>query len=185
MERCGSFLNLSQRGFPKDLRKWFIQNYFDELDKAMLWIAHTHKIKKIGRNTQLATEATKKGYLKLLEWMDNNKFSVIDSHIINTAARYGHIDILKYMIMDVFRDEFWVCSEAAAGGQLETLKWLRKSGFSWDKCTCLFAAANGHLNVLMYAIDNGCDCTKQDILGQGSLRFFKPEIIDWINKNME
>jgi hypothetical protein len=49
-----------------------------------------------------------------------------------SAAKYGHIDCLKYSLK---KDSIWdedVCTIAANGGKLECLKFLHENGCPWD-----------------------------------------------------
>ena len=46
--------------------------------------------------------------------------------------------------------------EAAKYGHLEVLKWARENGCPWDEVTCAYAAKGGHLDVLKWARENGC-----------------------------
>ena len=53
------------------------------------------------------------------------------------------------------------CERAARYGHLEVLKWARANGCPWDEDTCFFAAQGGHLEVLQWARANGCRWDKQ------------------------
>ena len=48
------------------------------------------------------------------------------------------------------------CSSAAKNGHLDVLKWARENGCEWDSWTCSNAAKNGHLDVLEWVRENGC-----------------------------
>lgn len=63
MKGCVSLLNLLERGLSKDIIRWWFSRYLDELDKAMVRVAHNSKIEI---KEQLVVEATKKGYSKLV-----------------------------------------------------------------------------------------------------------------------
>ena len=45
---------------------------------------------------------------------------------------------------------------AAKYGHLECLKYAHENGCPWDEVTCSEAAENGHLECLKYAHENGC-----------------------------
>ena len=44
--------------------------------------------------------------------------------------------------------------EAARFGHLEVLKYLRKNGWPWNTTACTFAVSDGHLEVLKYLHEN-------------------------------
>jgi hypothetical protein len=211
MKRCGSLLNLAHWGFPKDLRKWFIKNYLDQLDICMIWYAHTNNIYL--DEEYLFKKATKKGYLNLLKWMDKKVFEY-GSYILGTAVRAGHLEIAKWLhetgsFSSYSYDELclyaaekghfeilkwcreigcsWdedVCYDAAVSGEYDIVKWARENGCPWNSYVATGAAHNGHLNILIYAIENGCPCNKEQLLRKRTHEL-NPEILDWINKHME
>jgi hypothetical protein len=80
--------------------------------------------------------------------------------IFTIAARFGYLDILKWMNqcfpIDFNLNNKFYCSSAAINGHLEVLKWLRDIGCPLDNKTCTFAASRGHLKVLKWARENGC-----------------------------
>jgi hypothetical protein len=52
----------------------------------------------------------------------------------------------------------YTCSTAARNGHLEVLKWTRANGCPWDDATSAAAAQNGHFEILHWARSNGCPC---------------------------
>lgn len=72
------------------------------------------------------------------------------------AARYGHFDILKWVIENGCPFDSSTCTNAVESGNLEILKWLREKGCPWDELTCQMAAKKGRLDILKWAHENRC-----------------------------
>ena len=88
-----------------------------------------------------------------------------DHHAFNMAAKYGHLELMKWMLNPVddygqVHDGFswtdWVFAEAAAYGSLENLKWLKEHGCPWDSWTFREAvqlASDHNLEILKWLRD--------------------------------
>ena len=50
-----------------------------------------------------------------------------------SAAKYGHLKVLKYAHENGCRWDKWTCSYAAQFGYLEILKYLHENGCSWTE----------------------------------------------------
>ncbi len=87
-----------------------------------------------------------------------------DGSACETAARGGHVDVLRCLKAN---GGFWdkaTCASAAECGQLEALRYLKDNGCPWDKSACTFAAGHGQLEVLQWLHDNGCPWDVQEAL---------------------
>ena len=92
----------------------------------------------------------------LLLWALNYKTKLRGS-FINDMARYGDLNITKWLYDNDCPTDVFTTSYAALGGQLEILQWLRARNCPWNILVCMHASLGGHLNVLERAIDNGCN----------------------------
>ena len=72
------------------------------------------------------------------------------------AARYGHLDCLKYLHENGCPWKENATWSAASNGHLDCLKYLHENECPWDKDVTWSAAWNGHLDCLMYLHENGC-----------------------------
>jgi ankyrin repeat protein len=72
------------------------------------------------------------------------------------AARYGHLDIIKYLHQIGAVMHGFACSWAAYNGHLDCLKYLHESGCEWDITACMEASTGDRLECLKYAYENGC-----------------------------
>jgi hypothetical protein len=101
--------------------------------------------------------------LELLKWAREEKKCRWDEKTINTAARQGNLEMVKYCVANKFRVykfpiEWRTCACAAKNGHLEILKYLHeevKAPWDWD--TAAWAAENGHLHILEYLVEREYD----------------------------
>lgn len=99
--------------------------------------------------------------------------------------RYGHLEILQWLIGAGYKLDADVCAYAARYGQLEILKWLRARGCAWDEDVCRVAAETGNLEVLKWLRDpshysicpiNGFAWTRAAVNGQ-------LHVLKWLHSN--
>jgi hypothetical protein len=91
--------------------------------------------------------------LKALRLVENFPW---DEYTCRSAAKGGHLEVLKWARENECPWDWRTCAYAAEGGHLEMLKWARANGCPWDEYTCVHAALGGHLEVLKWARENGC-----------------------------
>ena len=82
-------------------------------------------------------------------------------NMAHAAARYGHLELVKWLCGEggFAMDE--VMEDAAMGGNLELVQWLRGESCPWSKHTCYWAVEKGHVEVLRWARGNGCPWTAE------------------------
>ena len=101
--------------------------------------------------------------LELLKWAREEKKCRWDEKTINTAARQGNLEMVKYCVANKFRVykfpiDWRTCANAAKNGHLEVLKYLREEAKApWDSLTAAWAAENGHLHILEYLVERKYD----------------------------
>ena len=114
-------------------------------------------------NWELISDVIVANQIKSLEWIDSNfQLEPVDEEeeydgIMNLAAKYGNIDIVKWLSSKNIIDNNIHCTESAAkGGNLEVLKHVRQLGFQWSNKVCILAAKNGHLDMIKWARSQEC-----------------------------
>ena len=102
--------------------------------------------------------AAKNGHLELLKWAREEKKCEWSAGPINAAARQGNLDMVKYCVANECPIDVEACACAARYGHLECLKYLRQEAKApWDSSTASRAAENGHLHILEYLVERKYD----------------------------
>ena len=95
--------------------------------------------------------------LEFLKWAREVKKCEWDEETINTAARIGNLEMLKYCFAhDCPCDERDSCVQAARNGHLDCLRFLLdklKPSPGTKRMMTIDAAGCGHLNILKYCIE--------------------------------
>ena len=123
------------------------------------------------------------------------------------AAKYGSLDVLKWLHQNGCDWSKWTCQWAASGGHLDVLRYAHENGCpgtsvraqqrrktgtltvfdahengcDWSKWTCIRAASGGHLDCFKYAHENGCvwdEGTCSEAANRGHL-----EVMKWLHNN--
>ena len=123
--------------------------------------------------------AARYGHLDMVKWLSPELWS--DRQMSAGAARGGHLSILQWTLELRMDWSTAVCAAAARGGHLKVLQWLRANRCPWDASTATGAAKNGHLHVLEWAVANGCllDDTAIDMAAKGG----HLAIVKWLSTN--
>ena len=96
--------------------------------------------------------------LELLKWAREEKKCDWDSGTISSAASQGNLEMVKYCVANECPINEYACENAARYGHLECLKYLREEAKApWDKYTATWAAQNGHLHILEYLVERKYD----------------------------
>jgi len=104
------------------------------------------------------SEVAKTNKLELLKWAREEKKCEWDEWTINSAARQGNLEMVKYCVANECPIDERACAYAALSGQLEILKYLREEVKApWDFYTAAWAAQNGHLHILEYLVERKFD----------------------------
>lgn len=106
----------------------------------------------------------------------------------SAAARYGHLDFLKWIHAQGAPLSVEAASEAARGGYLEVLEWLYPEGCPFTGWVCVDAAIGGHLEVLQWlrAIDESkgsVRCPWNEQVCASAKRCQKWEVLKWATEN--
>ena len=100
-------------------------------------------------NIDLSNYAAKYGKLDIIKYIKETK-SISIKDISRLSAFYGHINILKwiYQINYLWNSETF--SAAASSGNLEVVKYLHINGSDYNYNSILCAVENGHVEILEY-----------------------------------
>ena len=124
-------------------------------------VAKKTTIKLEGKQAQyhFCSKAARMGNLALVRWLREVKKFDWSQWTISSAAKHGHLHIVKYCTEQKCPRSELACANAAKSGHLDILKYLHENGAPWDFHTCAFARENNHLECLNYAKENGCPDT--------------------------
>ena len=96
--------------------------------------------------------------LQLLKWAREEKECRWHEWTINRAAEQGNLEMVKYCFANECPINEDACLSAARNGHLEVLKYLREEvKLPWDGWTATRAAQNGHLHILEYLVERKYD----------------------------
>ena len=94
----------------------------------------------------------------MLKWIREEKQCEWDYVPINVAAEQGNLEMIKYCVANECPLDEWTCVRAARYGHLECLKYLHEEAKApWDSVTASWAAQNGHLHILEYLVERKFD----------------------------
>lgn len=99
--------------------------------------------------------AARGGHVEIVKYL-NDCGCNLTSITFASAALGGNIDVLEWLIKKFCPRNGDSCNYAARAGQLEALEFLRECGFPFSDLTFGAAARGGHLAVLKYLKKNGC-----------------------------
>ena len=104
------------------------------------------------------SEVAKTNKLELLEWAREWKHCDWDSKTMRIAAEQGNLEMVKYCVAKKCPIDWHACARAARYGHLECLKYLHEEVKApWDSYTASWAAENGHLHILEYLVERKYD----------------------------
>ncbi len=112
----------------------------------------------------LLTAAVTRGNLDVVECVHQLEDTTIafynchggDVFVCATAAAYGHLHVLKYLIAQGFNWDSRTTACAARGAHLEVLKFAIRNHRGIDVVTSQCAAESGSVDALEFAISHGC-----------------------------
>jgi hypothetical protein len=101
-----------------------------------------------------------------------------------SAARHGHLEVLKWLRENGCPWDWWACKAAAGGGHLEVLEWMGANGFSidgertWTKFDEEFnrMMRQGNLEVVKWVRANGL-CRREEDMCFEAAKFGQLEIL--------
>jgi hypothetical protein len=116
------------------------------------------------------------GRLEMLQWfmarleMDNLPHIVNSKKnnykYVQTAAQYGHLEMLKWLVENGFKFTGDALTAAAKEGHLECVVYLRERGCNITPTVSKVTVNHARMHVLRWAIENGCKFDPQWTLDQ-------------------
>lgn len=104
----------------------------------------------------ICDHAAKFGHLELLKYLLSKK-PYKGKNILCNAAFSGNVELIEYLHQNNY---FWhypyACGYAERAGSLEALIYLHENGHPLGGSDCDIAISNGHLHILEYLNENGC-----------------------------
>ena len=103
-------------------------------------------------------KVARKNKLELLKWAREEKKCEWNECTIGAAAYHGNLKMVKYCVANECPVDEEACACAAKYGHLECLKYLHEEAKApWDSLTASLAAENGHLHILEYLVERKYD----------------------------
>jgi hypothetical protein len=123
-------------------------------------------------------KAARNGHLHILEWINpkHDQIRVIAAH----AAFKGRVNVLEWLVQNMWDLGPDLCTEAAGNGKLRALQWLVAHGANWDELTTQYAIINGHLDVLKWAIEHGCPYYNTNACMSDAINRNQIHVVEWL-----
>ncbi len=103
-----------------------------------------------------------------------------DSRTTTAAARYGHLDLLKWLRLNNCPWDEWTISQAVRGGRIDIVIWLHEAGCPSDQNTCTSAVQMGHLDILKWLLANGYPYDMITLLSTAKI-YGHSQLVDYLN----
>ena len=101
--------------------------------------------------------AARYGHLEILKYLREEVKAPWDSRMAAFAARKGHLHILKYLFESNYNQFEYACEDAAKNGHLDCLKYLRETAKARLYSGAIRKAhENDQTECLQYLLDNNC-----------------------------
>lgn len=93
--------------------------------------------------------AAPKGYLEILQWAHEERYLTRHNLLSRGAARYGQLEVLKWLILQGYPVEESICRYAAQ--QEHVMEWLLKNNYTCDEDTLREIAEVGSVRTMKLA----------------------------------
>jgi hypothetical protein len=122
------------------------------------WGTYNHELEEEMDEPNFCWRVAYTNKLELLKWTREEKKCKWDKYTIDAAAYQGNLEMVKYCVANECSIDRGACANAARYGHLEVLKYLREEAKApWDRKTATEAAFNGHLHILEYLVERKFD----------------------------
>lgn len=108
----------------------------------------------------VCTIAAENGWLDLLIWARNKSYHW-DEWTAIAAAKYGNLELYKYIVNNGCPLNVGVTTYAANAGHIEIIKWAIKNECPFSEYLCKCAKEHDtkqHNEILEWILTNGCKC---------------------------
>ena len=102
-------------------------------------------------------QVVKVGDLEVIKYMITRSSKRSCNLISLYAARYGFLEIMKWLMTHEFNFEYNIFNEALLYGNIDNLKWLREQSYSYDKDTYMIAQDRNNITIINWLNEIGCD----------------------------
>ena len=160
--------------------------YNDTVAEAVLKIGDLETIKVLHKNYDLCkdkkymTSAAIYGHLLVMKWLLDNGCDVA-WNTFSCAAQNGNLENMKWLKDSGFGFGYNTFNSAAIKGNLETMKWLKDNGSQFDSYTFSRAAHNGNLENMKWLKDNDCQFGHDTYYY--AIRNGNPDNMKWLEDN--
>lgn len=127
----------------------------------------------------LAEHASNYGRLKMLKIIPDEKYN--KDTIASIAAEYGHLNIIKWLYKNGYRNINNIVLSSAKGNNINIIVWGIKKGFNNMYALAIIATENGNLEIVKYAYDKGSN-NIEEIMNVAALNDY-PNIVEWALDN--
>ena len=107
------------------------------------------------RDNLLCYTAAKYGHVEVLKWL-RSIGCLWNEYCIYVACYNGHLDAVRYMAENGCSLGDKACRFAVLNGSLTILQFLRSCHCEWDEFVPAYAACFGHVHLIEWAMKNGC-----------------------------
>eukprot|EP00953_Heterococcus_sp_UTEX-ZZ885_P027613 14795-Heterococcus_DN1.PRE.1 len=104
----------------------------------------------------VAYQAAHSGNVALMEWLRQQRRPIFSEYVWDAAVQSGHVGMCQYLLEQRCDWSYDTASDAARYGHTELLRWIVDTGFlSTAPLVCKAAAQGGSADVLMYLQQEG------------------------------
>ncbi len=142
----------------KDIQHFYLssKSVWSFRSKHKELISILFKDKKYGpKDTWTQRKATEYGHLDLLKLKIKDNGINYACNIIDPAARYGHVEVVKYLYTKGLKCIQQRIDMAAKKGHIEVVKYLYTKGLTCSQKGIDWAAEDGHLEMVKYLESRG------------------------------
>ena len=127
--------------------------------------------------------AASSGNLDIMKWLRNEyDFELNWVGALQEAVKIGNLDIIDDLTENVEFD-YQCCSLAAKFGHFEVIKWMVENKYEWNSDTTTSAAEYGDLSILLWLLDKKFPVNKQK-LAKGAIKGGNLQLIEWLDVNL-
>lgn len=122
------------------------------------WVWHQHIVPSFEITESIAMTAIEYGHVDCVEWFVNqtNLLEVKQWFFYCKAAQRSSIGVMELLKKHHVPMNHINCITAARYGQLDALKWLIANGCKWTEHILIEAIRYKHLHILEWAVENAC-----------------------------
>jgi len=133
-------------------------------------------------NSRLINCAAKEGHLDTLHWLQDRGFMNCTSEALELAAEGGYLQVLEWLYRLGLDFTEDTLNIAASRGHFEVVQWLHHHGATCTTWAMDAAAANGHIHVLKWLHENRTEGCTNDAMDSASSNG-ELAVIKWLHEH--